>query len=294
MSLSEETKRKMSEAHRGRHHSEETKALISKRLLGRKLSDERVAKMKGRKTSEATRLKMVGRKVRPDVIEKICKTKQIKRELRAVGKQQCHTCHVYRDLDDFKPGRVTCSRCLSRASKRYRNPEVRERAQSLYRENRSHIRAYRKQYEHDYYLNNIASAKASRSEWYKKNKTSVIKRGAAYQRQRSCSDTGFRLLKSMRHRVHLALKSRDSSKASSTTVLIGCTIEELKHHLESKFTSGMTWENYGKWHVDHIRPCASFDLNNPEEQKVCFHYSNLQPLWARDNIVKGSSVSAKT
>ena len=50
----------------------------------------------------------------------------------------------------------------------------------------------------------------------------------------------------------------------------------------------MSWGNYGKWHVDHIRPCASFNLVNEEEQKKCFHYTNLQPLWAKDNLSKGS------
>jgi len=51
----------------------------------------------------------------------------------------------------------------------------------------------------------------------------------------------------------------------------------------------MTWSNYGKgWHIDHIKPCASFDLSNPEQQKICFHYTNLQPLWAIDNIKKGA------
>jgi hypothetical protein len=69
--------------------------------------------------------------------------------------------------------------------------------------------------------------------------------------------------------------------------MLGCTIEELWKHLEKKFKPGMTKENHGKWHVDHIIPCAIFDLSKPEEQIKCFHYTNLQPLWAIDNIRKG-------
>jgi len=69
--------------------------------------------------------------------------------------------------------------------------------------------------------------------------------------------------------------------------LVGCSIDFLKQHLENKFKPGMSWKNYGKWHIDHIRPCASFDLRKPAEQKKCFHYSNLQPLWAKENLVKG-------
>lgn len=70
--------------------------------------------------------------------------------------------------------------------------------------------------------------------------------------------------------------------------LLGCSVEALKSHLEKLFTSGMSWTNYGKWHIDHKRPCDSFDLSDPLQQKVCFHYTNLQPLWAFDNLSKGA------
>ena len=61
-------------------------------------------------------------------------------------------------------------------------------------------------------------------------------------------------------------------------------------YLQGKFKEGMHWNNLGKWHIDHIRPCASFDLTDPEQQKQCFHYTNLQPLWAAENIRKGAKV----
>jgi len=70
--------------------------------------------------------------------------------------------------------------------------------------------------------------------------------------------------------------------------LLGCTVEELRAHLEKQFKRGMSWSNYGRWHIDHIRPCASFDLTDPEQQRICFHYSNLQPLWAEENMRKGA------
>ena len=74
--------------------------------------------------------------------------------------------------------------------------------------------------------------------------------------------------------------------------MVGLTIYNFKHYLESKFLDGMTWENHGVhgWHIDHIRPCASFDLTKEEDRKQCFHYTNLQPLWAQDNLKKSDKI----
>jgi hypothetical protein len=92
----------------------------------------------------------------------------------------------------------------------------------------------------------------------------------------------------MRRRLRRALKRADAYPVQSSRELCGCTPQELMLHLQSQFKEGMHWNNYGKWHIDHIRPCASFDLTDPEQQRQCFHYSNLQPLWARENIQKGA------
>jgi len=80
-------------------------------------------------------------------------------------------------------------------------------------------------------------------------------------------------------------------KETSVINLVGCSIEELRDYLQSKFKEGMNWENHGihGWHIDHIKPCSSFNLSNLEEQKICFHYTNLQPLWAQDNLSKSDS-----
>ena len=70
-------------------------------------------------------------------------------------------------------------------------------------------------------------------------------------------------------------------------MLTGCASwNELKIYLESKFSNGMTWENMGEWHIDHIKPCYSFDLTDEKQQMECFHFTNLQPLWAKDNLSK--------
>lgn len=94
----------------------------------------------------------------------------------------------------------------------------------------------------------------------------------------------YRLKINLRRRIIHALNG--SLKAQHTFELLGCDIETFKLHLESKFQTDMSWPNYGQWHIDHIKPCCLFDLSKPEEQKTCFHYTNLQPLWAKDNLKK--------
>lgn len=96
------------------------------------------------------------------------------------------------------------------------------------------------------------------------------------------------LLNNMRSRVHHAIKRQSGIKATKTISLVGCGVDELIKHLESKFDDKMNWENYGEWHVDHVKPCASFDLSTEADQMSCFHYSNLQPLWASDNQKKSN------
>lgn len=103
------------------------------------------------------------------------------------------------------------------------------------------------------------------------------------------NDPTFRLIENIRGRARRAIKHGFGEKAYKTKELLGCDWETIKQHLESQFTEGMTWDNYGEWHIDHIRPCASFNLTDPEQQKECFNYTNLQPLWAEDNLKKGNS-----
>ena len=75
----------------------------------------------------------------------------------------------------------------------------------------------------------------------------------------------------------------------TTLKSLGCSVKYLKAYIADKLRQNMTWDNYGKWHIDHIKPCSSFDLSKPEQQRRCFHYSNLQPLWAKDNLSKGEN-----
>nr|QBK91973.1 MAG: hypothetical protein LCPAC304_03160 [Pithovirus LCPAC304] len=86
--------------------------------------------------------------------------------------------------------------------------------------------------------------------------------------------------------MYQGLKQYSNLKTKRTMEYVGCDVETLREHLKKQFLPGMTWENQGKWHIDHRKPCAVFDLNNEEERHRCFHYTNLQPLWGPDNLSK--------
>jgi len=124
--------------------------------------------------------------------------------------------------------------------------------------------------------------------YYEANKERILKWTAKYCRERKLTDPQYKLSRNLRDRLKKAVKAGTGKKCGNTLELTGCSWSELKSHLESQFTEGMSWDNYGYygWHIDHIRPCSSFDFTLDGEQKKCFHYTNLQPLWAEDNLRK--------
>ena len=109
-----------------------------------------------------------------------------------------------------------------------------------------------------------------------------------YVIKRCQTDINYKLRARLRQRLSLALKSK--AKVGSAVNDIGCPITEFKSYLESKFKEGMSWENYGKWEIDHIKPLSSFDLTKRDEFVQAAHFSNLQPLWKKENQEKGCVV----
>lgn len=104
------------------------------------------------------------------------------------------------------------------------------------------------------------------------------------------SDPQRRAVVRLRVLLKNTLKGGGGRKAAKTEELLGCSVADACAHIAAQFLPGMSWENHGKWHIDHIRPCASFDdLNDPAQQRECCHFSNLQPLWAADNIAKSDT-----
>lgn len=164
---------------------------------------------------------------------------------------------------------------------------VNDSNQQYYKEHADKIKEQTGQY----YEDNKAELKAKMLEYQKEHRDEANARNRKYV-DKNRNNSSFKLIKNQRERTRKALLGK--IKTAHTLDLLGCTVEELKTHLQSKFTSGMHWNNYGKWHVDHILPCSRFDLSITEEQQKCFHYSNLQPLWAVDNLKKGNRISVIT
>lgn len=169
------------------------------------------------------------------------------------------------------------------------NPEPKkEITRKYYKENIFKILENKKKYHRD----NKEKIKKTSRNYYLKNIIEIKKKNKQYITNKLKNDKNFRLLQSLRTRTRNAILSKGSKKHKNTLELIGCNIESVRNHLESQFKEGMTWDNYGKlgWNIDHIKPCSSFDLSELEQQKKCFHYSNLQPLWWWENLEKGNKI----
>jgi hypothetical protein len=138
----------------------------------------------------------------------------------------------------------------------------------------------------EWYLANKESENKKSTIWMKNN----IKKVSAKITQKRNTDPIYKLKSNMRSRLKLALRRQRAGKTVSTSSGIGCDWDYLLKYIESKFQPGMTWENWGRygWHMDHIRPIDSFDLSDPLQVEACFHYTNLQPLWAKENLSKSN------
>lgn len=132
--------------------------------------------------------------------------------------------------------------------------------------------------------------RARRQAHYQKHRERIIKRVVQRARHRLDHDPVFRLRHTIRGRISNVL--RKNGKPGSAIKLLGCTVPEAKAHIESQFQPGMSWANWGEWHIDHIRPLAAFDLSDPEQLAEACHFTNLQPLWAVENMRKGARFAA--
>lgn len=163
-----------------------------------------------------------------------------------------------------------------------------------YAKNRARISSQKKEWRlnnlekiKEYNKVNALEIKKAKQKWALNNKEHLRKVKTKYHLTKYRSDIEYRIKHNLRSNLYNKLKN---SKNSSVTKCLGCSVTQLKAHLEAQFQPGMNWDNYGRdgWHIDHIRPLASFNLKNKEEFKKACHYTNLQPLWAEDNLRKGA------
>lgn len=200
----------------------------------------------------------------------------------------CTKCHKEKGISLFSKAKTgkfgvrgDCKDCRNEHYNQNREKFAKQK-RDYNRQNKQKVLAQRKAYverhKEDVYARN--------REYQQRNKKILNNKRGLYIKSRIATDISFKIERILRARILHALKGKNKSK--KTLKLFGCTIEELKQHLESQFQEGMNWNNHGfyGWHIDHIKPCASFDLSKPEEQKKCFHYTNLQPLWMKDNLKK--------
>lgn len=228
-----------------------------------------------------------------------------------IEKKRCGKCETYKSLENFNNCkktwdnlRPTCKQCLilerdkdkdkrKEYNKQYMedNKEVqREKNKKWREENKEYIKEkmnewlennkeHKKQKDKEYRETHKEQHKENMRNW-KRNDYKDLKTNP--DRKKEFDD--YKLKSNIGRRIRGLLKN---GKTTKTLDYVGCTLEELKKHLESKFSEDMSWDNYGSfWHIDHIIPCDSFNFTDEFEKKACFYYKNLQPLNGSDNIRK--------
>lgn len=205
--------------------------------------------------------------------------------------KKCCKCDKEKQLNCFHKQKASsdghkswCKKCTREYGKinKEKNKEKIKEQQKKYREkHRETLNKNRKEWG----LENPDKVALNAKKYREKNRDKINQR----RREKRKSNINFRLRTIVSNRIRMALVR--GSKNSTSYDLVGCSWENLKLYLEKQFLDGMTWDNYGKWHIDHIKPCCSFDLTDIEQQKLCFHYTNLQPLWAIDNLKKSGRIT---
>lgn len=193
-------------------------------------------------------------------------SKTVKGKFYQYHKSRCKSCDKLYKADYYKKNKSLCN---EKAAKYYANnrEETKAKARAYAAENKEKISQSKKE--------------------YRKN-PDYLRRARERSKQRRDSDPLYKLICNVRSRIKKVLKGW--SKSASSEVLVGCSWEELKAHLESQFKEGMTWENHGNngWHTDHVVPLSSAKTLE-EIEKLC-HYTNLQPLWWHENLSKGAKL----
>lgn len=159
------------------------------------------------------------------------------------------------------------------------------------KQNRSRVLVWRRKWQKD----NLPAIIRYNAQWNAKHPETMRRAAKKYREanREKVRESGRKHRRTPKRRIILNLRNRLREflrqKIGKTKNIFGTTPDGLRQHISSQFAEGMTWENYGKWHIDHIRPLASFDLNIKEHVLAASHYTNLRPLWANENIKKGAA-----
>lgn len=205
--------------------------------------------------------------------EEINKKAKLRREENIDKDRKRNLDYYYKNKDEIK-------------EKNKKNKLKKQEYLKIYREeNKDKIKALK----HEDYLKNKDKYREQKQLYNKTNRDKINEK----RREKMATDVAFRISCQLRGRLRHAI--RNKSKKGSAVRDLGCTIEEFIIYIENLFEEGMTWENYSHsgWHIDHIKPLSWFDLENREEFLEAVHYTNLQPLWAKDNLSKGNRYSGK-
>jgi hypothetical protein len=198
--------------------------------------------------------------------------------------KKCTKCKIEKNLEFFDKDKsrsdgygYTCKKCKHEYNKTEKGKNSQKKC---YIKNKEKVLRKAK----EYYLKNSEKIKGRSNEYYNTNKE-IINERRKYYNYKITTDVILRNI--LRSRIGKII-SGEAKGESSAVKDLGCSIKDFKKYLEAKFQPGMTWENRGRygWHVDHIIPLGTFNLSNREEFLKACHYTNLQPLWAKDNLKK--------
>lgn len=214
-----------------------------------------------------------------------------------MGWKKCRKCHNQLTLDNFffnthkESFETRCKTCVSKQARdsqsrrewRIKNKE-RLKIYNAERYARPDVKSHNQKKAKEYYKNNKQRI-GERNKQYRQRKEIKLLNNKR-ERERIKNDIHFKIKKLLNNNIYQAVIVQKVRKQDKMLNLIGLTVNELKKYLESKFQPGMTWDTYGEWEIDHVVPCALFDLSQETHQRACFNYSNLQPLWHYDNMLK--------
>jgi len=213
----------------------------------------------------------------------------------------CNKCDVIKNLSDFsfrsdtKKYRNCCKICRKEYHKSWenKNRDYINEKHKIWTKNNSDKRKLTNK---KYVKKNYNKIRKYQKVWLENNKEQHLKSRRKYENKKFNTDPCFRIGKILRNRLNIAIKC--DFKNGSAVRHLGCSLPDLKQHLESKFYTNletneiMSWNNYGVygWHIDHIVPLSKFNLSIEEELKAACHYTNLQPMWAKENLSKGAKI----